>query len=1022
MKKLACLFILALALSAFGQATTSVMFPVNSMFGGAIAGKPITITAQNALASDGVNIWAGTYTIIPPSATNPVIGLYPGQYLMTIAGVVKPSRFTVPTTTNVLDVTSLITSGPLIYFNPTNGLFNLWPGSGVTFVTNSDGSITVSSTGGGGGGSGTITNAIPVNSRTVSVSGPTISIGTNYEPGGAVAAFAATLGNGATNATGTNLMDAAKGLAGFQWLQHLTSGSTNPGSVQIAADSAWGGGPWIDMDNTLDQITIHATVVNFSDVATATVSGQFYGHLFGDADTADLASLATGLAPGSASNRLAAAVQPGTAPSLGLANVTGTLPAATLPGNVVTNQALALATRFEAAHGITDAQAHRDVELAFAYALTPGSGFVDGIILYPRFNPQNATSMMGNPYFISNGVFVAETPTGFGGGLAGLSTNGITFPLPQVLTNWTVVWSAYVDAYSADTILYGQAADSHMLVWGLTESNSTWGSYVGVEGRNGDEMFYREKTNIWSITVPATTTSADSFQRPSQSTAGIVDVFQHGSVYALTGDGQGNHFTFLDSSVSYFYLGNPANHLYNSPVTNTLGLNTLNISMAPTWNTNLWDASYPNTNFGYGGAQSVYLIFNTTNYQATVTGYKMAAVLDGRPRIFMFGTSLYDPTWYPSGVGQGILQNSGGSLRFMQQYQKAHPERVFQNWSAAGGTVSNQLYGFEAAGFAQGMVTNLPQPRIPVTVYSDSQNNDARNGISAAYTVSNFANYYLPMANMGAQVIPIITEMEWTNENGVEPLPGAQSNTNLAVNWDMLNTNPLTSFVAKRINTAQFKGQVVMNTNTGPWAFTLDGVHFFGNQHSNLWTSEINYFESGVWTLPSFGYLATPTIYSFQSQQFNGTFVGVGDPVSDFYGNAAGLTNIPSSAITGGTGTGSNALALLISGAAVANQSNAWVSLAGLTNIAQVNFTVGVYTNMYFAGCSNMQAGFSFTVWLTQSSTQPTNLIAFNTNFWQPQVFGQILTMPTNSISSAMLLSCFATATNVVKFTQTLFP
>jgi len=141
-----------------------------------------------------------------------------------------------------------------------------------------------------------------------------------------------------------------------------------------------------------------------------------------------------------------------------------------------------------------------------------------------------------------------------------------------------------------------------------------------------------------------------------------------------------------------------------------------------------------------------------------------------------------------------------------------------------------------------------------------------------------------------------------------------------------------------------------------------------------------------------------------------------------FSGNAAGLTNIPSSAITGGTGTGSNALALLISGAAVANQSNAWVSLAGLTNIAQVNFTVGVYTNMYFAGCSNMQAGFSFTVWLTQSSTQPTNIIAFNTNFWQPQVFGQILTMPTNSSSSAMLLSCFATGTNVVKFTQTLFP
>jgi hypothetical protein len=122
--------------------TTQVLFPINSLFGGAAYNKPITLTAANTLISDGQNIWAGTYTIIPASTTNPVAGLYPNTYLMTIAGVVKPARFTVPASTNILDVTTLLTSGPLFYFG-TNGLANLHAGTNIVFATNSDGSITL---------------------------------------------------------------------------------------------------------------------------------------------------------------------------------------------------------------------------------------------------------------------------------------------------------------------------------------------------------------------------------------------------------------------------------------------------------------------------------------------------------------------------------------------------------------------------------------------------------------------------------------------------------------------------------------------------------------------------------------------------------------------------------------------------------------------------------------------------------------------------------------------------------------
>jgi hypothetical protein len=158
MKKILSIFLSAFILhpSALPAQTTPVLFPVNSLFGGAAYNKPLTITAANALVSDGQNLWAGTYTIIPASTTNPIVNLYPNTYLLTVAGVVRPARFVVPASTNILDVTTLITSGPLFYFG-TNGMANLLAGTNIVFTTNADGSISISGAGGGTGGP--ITNA-----------------------------------------------------------------------------------------------------------------------------------------------------------------------------------------------------------------------------------------------------------------------------------------------------------------------------------------------------------------------------------------------------------------------------------------------------------------------------------------------------------------------------------------------------------------------------------------------------------------------------------------------------------------------------------------------------------------------------------------------------------------------------------------------------------------------------------------------------------------------------------------------
>ena len=143
------LFMTALCLGGLvvDAQTTPVQFPVNSLFGGAAYNKPITITAVNTLITDGQNIWAGSYTILPASTNTITKQLYPNDYMMTVPGVVKPARFSIYASdgTNIVNVNSRLTSGPLFYFG-TNGFASLVASNNIAFTTNSDGSISISST------------------------------------------------------------------------------------------------------------------------------------------------------------------------------------------------------------------------------------------------------------------------------------------------------------------------------------------------------------------------------------------------------------------------------------------------------------------------------------------------------------------------------------------------------------------------------------------------------------------------------------------------------------------------------------------------------------------------------------------------------------------------------------------------------------------------------------------------------------------------------------------------------------
>jgi len=138
---------LLLCLNAFSQ-TTPVLIPLNSLFGGQAYNKPLTITAANSVVWDGSQFWAGTYTVVPASATNPIVSLYPASYLLTIPGVVPAVRFNVPPEpvdgSNGPAVWTMVpSSGPAVYFG-TNILASLQFGAGMSFVTNANGSVTVS--------------------------------------------------------------------------------------------------------------------------------------------------------------------------------------------------------------------------------------------------------------------------------------------------------------------------------------------------------------------------------------------------------------------------------------------------------------------------------------------------------------------------------------------------------------------------------------------------------------------------------------------------------------------------------------------------------------------------------------------------------------------------------------------------------------------------------------------------------------------------------------------------------------
>ena len=144
--------------------TTPVLFSLVNLTGTA-NNRSILVTPDTAQNP----VWYGTNMVnLVPFTLNPVGGqlttnLTPWGYTILVDGWPRGLHIVVPFSTNTLNVVGLFNTNR---FNPVNLYANatiLYPGSNIAFATNSDGSITISSTGSGGGSSlATITNGQPV--------------------------------------------------------------------------------------------------------------------------------------------------------------------------------------------------------------------------------------------------------------------------------------------------------------------------------------------------------------------------------------------------------------------------------------------------------------------------------------------------------------------------------------------------------------------------------------------------------------------------------------------------------------------------------------------------------------------------------------------------------------------------------------------------------------------------------------------------------------------------------------------
>jgi len=412
-----------------------------------------------------------------------------------------------------------------------------------------------------------------------------------------------------------------------------------------------------------------------------------------------------------------------------------------------------------------------------------------------------------------------------------------------------------------------------------------------------------------------------------------------------------NNGTSVITNLPGFSLGEPGPGQWWA-VTNILGgfqlTNQFGTAFSLSTNATLTDAG-PTNQFSWSPSTGLFVITNTAG-----TYHDSFAINMGSTGT---GSGLPSLQWYRASDGLPVFSvNSGGAVSFVQLLSSSSGS--FLNFTASSiNTPNNFLANF-----------------IAVT-----------NGIATGQqpTASSFAWSKVP------QFSSTVTNA-WIGNGTNGTIVGIYSNTSSSYDVVQLVPNPILSGGVLNGNGAGVTNHTTyanLGPDSVPGSNTVAAmiVALAGAGSTTANTVQTN--ASGVVTINNL--IATNII-----SPTGGTFTGSG----------VGLTNV-----------NVNVLNQSVLGAQAANQSNIWFVLNQWTNSANLDFVVSAATNINITGISNTMTGFPFAVTIQQASTVTTNLVTIATNAtsqFRLQVFGQFLTMPTNSTASRMTLYFRSSGTN----------
>jgi len=525
-----------------------------------------------------------------------------------------------------------------------------------------------------------------------------------------------------------------------------------------------------------------------------------------------------------------------------------------------------LVISFSTSNNIIDQKAIQDLSGYFAYISKQGiaSNLVDALALRQRWHSDvSLTSLKGNQFTWPN-------PSYEPGGYAKISANStITFPLPTLLSNFTVVVTYHRPSGGLDKggTIFRLADTNTYSSFYFTEAGINW-----VMENNGQNFYppinYQLAYNgtnygtnsFWPPWIEGyANIGAESTREQPRQCERHAMLFVHmanGTVFSYE-DGLTNGFSYFGTWGSNFK--------YNSPTVSAVPFNTLTIGQEVTNAVQRMGYTSPYidvTNFAVSSIQ----IFNSTN---------LNQIWPETEASWWFEDEDYYDQFVGDSRQQPIISPTTNSYPFFYEYDRSGGTYWgYANYSE-GGTTANQYATVWAAIGGIGTITNLPPEKIKkIDLWYRFGDNDIRNGNSVATAYNSISNGVAQVLGTARPVTVHFMDGWQFSTNVASYSPSNETNLLSLNNMIATNQPPLP---VQFHQLYPYITQNLLNTNMG---FSGDGIHF-NSTNTAVYKAIANWMLTGVWSQNAL----PPT--DIAGSAITGT---------SFTGNGSGLTNLNTSA------------------------------------------------------------------------------------------------------------------------------